>query len=220
MIGKILNRKIIKGKRFYLIKWRDYPSRYNSWEPKSNLKQAWDLIEDYDRELDSKKKKTGAKGKKGSAPGSKSIKLKSQGKTKKEVEESSEREESSSSSQSNINDDNNDSVSSSESKEIIEKPKNKEKTSADVNLKNLTVNLQQTENYPAFPSNVMKLDLHLNGKLTAQVKWENDDISSVNYENFKKRYPIKLLDFFESRIIFPFDNEGTKKFQEMHKLQE
>lgn len=210
-IGKILNRKIQKGIRYYLIKWRDYPSRFNSWEPKKNLKEAWDLIEDYDREL-AKKKVALKKIKIHSDSSNKPLKGRAQSKYKKNEDSSN------SNTSSSFLESKNQDHASSWSSELKRQGTNEKKVSTC--HKSLVVNLNQVENYPALPINVMKLDIHLNGKLSAQIKWENEEISSVNYENFKMRFPIKLLDFFESRIIFPFDNEGTKRYQEMHKSQE
>lgn len=209
MIGKILNHKIHKGKRFYLIKWRDYPSQFNSWEPKNNLKQAWDLIDDYEREIVSKRATSYSKLKKANKP----LKLAHTKKKKDEISSESSISDSNESLESNEEDSNG-------SSECVEEVEREYKDLVPLNSqKNLSVNIKQTEVYPTLPLKVMKLDIHLNGKLSAQIKWENGEVSSVNYENFKLRYPTKLLDFFESRIIFPFDNEGTKKFQETHKSQ-
>lgn len=36
-VEKILDSKIEKRKRYYLVKWKDYNDEHNSWEPKSNL---------------------------------------------------------------------------------------------------------------------------------------------------------------------------------------
>jgi hypothetical protein len=37
VVEKILKRKTIKGKKFYLIKWKDYPDSENTFEPESNI---------------------------------------------------------------------------------------------------------------------------------------------------------------------------------------
>ena len=36
----ILAEKTINRQRFYLIKWKGWPSRYNTWEPATNLRQT------------------------------------------------------------------------------------------------------------------------------------------------------------------------------------
>ena len=36
-IEKLLCRKKIKGKEFYLVKWQNYPEKFNSYEPAENI---------------------------------------------------------------------------------------------------------------------------------------------------------------------------------------
>jgi len=36
-VEKILDSKRIKGKQMYLVKWKGYTKRYNTWEPESNF---------------------------------------------------------------------------------------------------------------------------------------------------------------------------------------
>lgn len=37
-VEKILNRRVVDDNRVeYLVKWKGYSSKYNSWEPRSNL---------------------------------------------------------------------------------------------------------------------------------------------------------------------------------------
>ena len=49
-VEKIINRKIFRNKRYYLIKWLDYPIYESTWEPKSNLKNLKYLIEEFEEE--------------------------------------------------------------------------------------------------------------------------------------------------------------------------
>ena len=37
-VEKIINSKIYRNKKYYLIKWLCYPIHESTWEPKSNLK--------------------------------------------------------------------------------------------------------------------------------------------------------------------------------------
>ena len=37
VVEKILKRKTVKGKKFNLIKWKDYPDSENTFEPESNI---------------------------------------------------------------------------------------------------------------------------------------------------------------------------------------
>ena len=36
-VERILNKRIKKGKVEYLVKWKDWSSKYNSWEPEKNI---------------------------------------------------------------------------------------------------------------------------------------------------------------------------------------
>ena len=47
-VDKIITRKIIKGKKFYLIKWKGYPLEYCSWEPLSHLTNILQAIKIFD----------------------------------------------------------------------------------------------------------------------------------------------------------------------------
>ena len=71
--------------------------------------------------------------------------------------------------------------------------------------------------YPSDPEFVVKLNIDLNGKMSALVKFEDVGMITVDYEEFKQRFPKQLLDFYESRILFPFENDGTRKYVEQHK---
>ena len=47
-VEKIINCKIYKNKKYYLIKWLCYPIIESTWEPKSNLKDLDYLIDDFE----------------------------------------------------------------------------------------------------------------------------------------------------------------------------
>ena len=47
-VEKIINCKYFHNKKFYLIKWLCYPINQSTWEPKSNLKNIKDLIDDFE----------------------------------------------------------------------------------------------------------------------------------------------------------------------------
>lgn len=46
-VEKIINDKIMRGKRYFRIKWRGFNSKDNSWEPEENIPNA--LIQEYFR---------------------------------------------------------------------------------------------------------------------------------------------------------------------------
>ena len=41
-IEKILRWKVVNGKKFGRVKWKDYDSSYNSWEPAEEIKKIND----------------------------------------------------------------------------------------------------------------------------------------------------------------------------------
>lgn len=82
---------------------------------------------------------------------------------------------------------------------------------------NINDNISKQNSLPLY---VEKLDIQLDGKLLAYVKYSNSEKKLVDYEDFKTIFPQKMLEFFESRIVFPFDNSGTKKFMESHKRKQ
>lgn len=47
-VDKIITRKTIKGKKFYLIKWKGYPLEYCSWEPKYHLTNILETVKFFD----------------------------------------------------------------------------------------------------------------------------------------------------------------------------
>jgi len=46
-VENILDSKILRGKRFFLIKWRGYDSSENTWESESNLANASEILSDF-----------------------------------------------------------------------------------------------------------------------------------------------------------------------------
>ena len=54
-VEKIVDRRIVKGKYEYLIKWEDYPDSENTWEPLKNLGSIKDLVDEYDKQFPKEK---------------------------------------------------------------------------------------------------------------------------------------------------------------------
>lgn len=55
-VEKICKFKSKNGKRYYYIKWKNFPSNSNSWEPEENL--TADLVAEYHRRVDNNNKKS------------------------------------------------------------------------------------------------------------------------------------------------------------------
>ena len=49
-VEKIINCKIFRNKKYYLVKWLCYPIYESTWEPKSNLKNLNNLIDAFEAE--------------------------------------------------------------------------------------------------------------------------------------------------------------------------
>ncbi len=49
LVDKILDDKIIRGKRYYLIHWQGYDDIHDSWEPEENCSNAQDKINEYNQ---------------------------------------------------------------------------------------------------------------------------------------------------------------------------
>ena len=48
-VEKILNKKKIRGVEKYLIRWKGFTAEGNTWERRENLKNAEELIEEFER---------------------------------------------------------------------------------------------------------------------------------------------------------------------------
>jgi [histone H3]-lysine9 N-trimethyltransferase SUV39H len=44
----LIDSKIEKDVRYYLVKWVGYPKSANTWEPEINLRNSTDLIAEFD----------------------------------------------------------------------------------------------------------------------------------------------------------------------------
>ncbi len=200
IIGDILDRRILNGRTEYYVKWKDYPASYNSWEPRPTLKQAWDMVDEYDKKADKLIKNELKKQK----PIKKIKNLEKE--SKKEDSTNSERavRSKSRSKYSTKNDGN---------EKKIEKLEKIDKCYKNI----MSIVNDEQENHGKLPNTVLKLDIHQDGKLSALVKFNNGSTGLIGYEEFKSNYPQKMLEFYESRIVFPFENLGTKRFHEVHK---
>jgi hypothetical protein len=57
IIERIVNKRVLKnGKVQYLVKWKDYDDKDNTWEPKENLGDCLEYIEDFEETQGEKKK--------------------------------------------------------------------------------------------------------------------------------------------------------------------
>jgi len=54
---KILNKKMVRGKEKFLVRWKGYMAEEDTWENKENLENAKELVEEFEKEYREKVKK-------------------------------------------------------------------------------------------------------------------------------------------------------------------
>ena len=47
---KILNKRIVREKKKFLVRWKGYMAEEDTWENRKNLENAKELVEEFDRE--------------------------------------------------------------------------------------------------------------------------------------------------------------------------
>ena len=48
-IEKILNKRIIRGKKKFLVRWKGYTAEEDTWENRENLENMKELVEEFER---------------------------------------------------------------------------------------------------------------------------------------------------------------------------
>jgi len=49
-VEKILNKRTVRGKEKFLVKWKGYTAEEDTWENRENLENAKKLVEEFERE--------------------------------------------------------------------------------------------------------------------------------------------------------------------------
>ena len=49
-VEKILNKRTIRGKEKFLVRWKGYTTEEDTWENRKNLENAKELVEEFERE--------------------------------------------------------------------------------------------------------------------------------------------------------------------------
>jgi len=49
-VEKILNKRMVRGKEKFLVRWKGYTAEEDIWENRENLKNAKELVEEFKRE--------------------------------------------------------------------------------------------------------------------------------------------------------------------------
>jgi len=56
-VEKILNKRIVRGKEKFLVRWKGYIAEEDTWENRKNLENAKELVEEFEREYGEEAKK-------------------------------------------------------------------------------------------------------------------------------------------------------------------
>ena len=113
----ILKRRIVKGKREYLIKWKDYPENESTWEPLSHLKYVNYMIKEFEDKLrkesknkeekeENKEEKNDKEEEKNDKDNKKNEEEEKEGKEEKEEKEEKEKDKDKEKNEENNNDSN------------------------------------------------------------------------------------------------------------------
>jgi len=49
-VEKILNKRTVRGKEKFLVKWKGYTAEEDTWENRKNLENTKELVEEFKRE--------------------------------------------------------------------------------------------------------------------------------------------------------------------------
>ena len=55
-VEKILDKRIVRGRKEYLIKWKGYSEKESTWEPLPHLKYIQDIVKKFDEQYNINKK--------------------------------------------------------------------------------------------------------------------------------------------------------------------
>ena len=210
-VENILKRRVIKGKREYLIKWKGYSEKESTWEPLSHLKYIQYMIKEFEENL---KKENEEKEKEKEEKEEKEKEEKEEVSEEKEEKKIEEKEKDEQSINKNIENNNN----SDEKKEEIkskedkkENDKNKligKKRKASDAKKNLEVRISDNKAIFEVDQSLEKiLTVKLDNKALIAVverRLKNGRIFKeiMSTEELKKTNPWILIDYYEGKIKF------------------
>jgi len=49
-VEKILNKRVVKGRKKFLVRWKGYMAEEDTWENRANLKNTKELVDEFERE--------------------------------------------------------------------------------------------------------------------------------------------------------------------------
>ena len=194
-VEKIMDRRIVRGKKEYLIKWKGYPESQSTWEPNSHLTYIQELVKKFNEQYNSN----------GNGNGNNSNKIKSPNikKEKKEKKEKINIEEKDV--KNNEKDKNKD--KEEKEKDVVNKLIGKKRKMSEKELKEVRLNNNNETVFQVDQSLEKILAIKLeNNNLIAVVERRtkegeiNKEIMST--EDLKKTNPWILIDYYENKIRF------------------
>lgn len=182
IISKILNSRTVNGVDEYFIKWKNTSNAYNSWVPYNDLTNSKAKIEEYENSINTIIEKELEKERESEPKHLKQVKKPI--KTKHKTVKSSK-------------------LKLRKSVEPL-RPSNNEDS---INQINIQPNIGSAK-----PTEVIKVKFDSSANMSLIVRWSDGQNRTVPYNDFRLNYPQELIAFFESKLVFPFENEGTRKF--------
>ena len=192
-VEKIIDRRIVKGKKEYLIKWKDYPESQSTWEPISHLKYIQTLVDIFNEQYNNNHNSNS--------------KINNKGKKEKKGKEKSNKEKSTKTINKNESENNCNELKIEQKKSKVEKENKligkKRKTSE---LKEVI--LDRNEAIFQVDKSLEKiLAIKLENKSLIAVVEKREQNGKINKEIFtteelKKVNPWILIDYYEEKIRF------------------
>ena len=207
-VENILKRRVIKGKREYLIKWKGYPENESTWEPLSHLKYIQYMIKEFEENL---KKENEEKEKEKEEKEKEEKEEVSEEKEEKKIEEKEKDEQSINKNIENNNnsDEKKEEIKSKEDKKENDKNKliGKKRKASDAK-KNLEVRISDNKAIFEVDQSLEKiLTVKLDNKALIAVverRLKNGRIFKeiMSTEELKKTNPWILIEYYEDKIRF------------------
>ena len=192
-VEKIIDRRIVKGKKEYLIKWKGYPESQSTWEPISHLKYIQNLVDIFNEQYNNYKSSSKDNNKDKKAKNSKDKNNK-----EKNIKEKSNKKENEKINKEIIVDPKKDKVGK-ENKLIGKKRKTSELKEVRLNGNEVIFEVDQSL------EKILAIKLENKGLIAVVERREKNGKTNkeiMTTEEIKKINPWILIDYYEDKIRF------------------
>ncbi len=192
-VEKIIDRRIVKGKKEYLIKWKGYPESQSTWEPISHLKYIQNLVDIFNEQYNNYKSSSKDNNKDKKAKNSKDKNNK-----EKNIKEKSNKKENEKINKEIIVDPKKDKVGK-ENKLIGKKRKTSELKEVRLNGNEVIFEVDQSL------EKILAIKLENKGLIAVVERREKNGKTNkeiMTTEELKKINPWILIDYYEDKIRF------------------